>query len=103
MTEVTEEDIQAAIQADKRFAKIHMAVSVAAELRDSNSVRLFLAALRKEAEDALEAFAYVNVANPMEIMPLQVRVRSIVFLNRTIEELMNSAKNAEAELIEDSE
>lgn len=99
MAEVTDEDVKAAIQADKRFALINMASAVAAELRDCEGLKIFLMALRKEAEDALVEFADANIANPIEIMPLQVRVRSIVFLNRTIEELMNSARNAEDHLM----
>lgn len=102
MTEVTEEDIQAAISADKRFALIHMSAALAAELRDSKALHLFMASLRKEAEDALVEFADANIANLHEIMPLQVRVRAVVFLNRTIEELMAASRNAEAQLMNES-
>jgi hypothetical protein len=102
MTEVTQEDIAAAKASDKRYALIDMSAIVAAELRDSKALHLFMAALRKEAEDAIFEFADANVANPQEIMPLQVRVKAIVFLNRTIEELMNSAANAADHVINES-
>lgn len=102
MTDVTQEQIQAAIASDRRFALIEMASALAAELRDSKALHVFLMALRKDAEDALVDFADANIANAHEIMPLQVRVRTIVFLNRTIEEIMNSAKNAEDHLMNES-
>ena len=98
--EVTQDIIDAAVSADKRFALIEMAASVAAELRDSNALKIFIMALRKEAEDAIEAFGDANIANTHEIMPLQVRVKALLFLNRTIEELMAAAKNAAEQLIE---
>jgi hypothetical protein len=101
MTEVTQEQIQSAIMSDKRYALISMAAAVAGELRDSKALHIFMMALRKEAEDALVEFADANIANSHEIMPLQVRVKTIVFLNRTIEELLNAAKNAEDHLMND--
>jgi hypothetical protein len=100
VVEVTQADIDAAKLADKRFALIEMSVAMAAELRDSAALRVFMAKLRRDAEDALVEFADANIANPHEIMPLQVKVQAIVFLNRTIEELMNAARNAEAQLNE---
>lgn len=103
MTEPTREQIEAAIASDKRFAVIHMGASVAAELRDSNGLKLFLAGLRQDAEDALVAFADANVADLAEIVPLQVRVKTIVFLNRTIEQLLAQAATAEQQLLSESE
>lgn len=102
MTEVTQEDIQAAILSDKRYAIIDMSAAVAGELRESAGLKLFLASLRKEAEDALVEFADANVANLSEIVPLQVRVKSIVFLNRTIEQLLIQGNKAEFEVTQES-
>lgn len=102
MVEVTQEHIEAAKASDKRFALIQMSSAMAAELRDSKALHVFMMALRKEAEDALVEFADVNIANPHEIMPLQVKVRAVVFLNRTIEELMTASRIAEAQLLEES-
>ena len=102
MVEVTQEHIDAAKAADSRFAIIQNAAAVAAELRDSSALRFFMASLRREAEDALVEFADANIANLQEIMPLQVKVRAVVFLNRTIEELMAASKIAEAQVLEES-
>lgn len=103
MTEVSQEQIDAAIFTDKRFAIIDMAAAVAAELRDSSALGLFMASLRREAEDALVAFADANIANVSEIVPLQVRVQAVVFLNRTIEQLLAKAKVSEEQLISENE
>lgn len=99
MSEPTPEQIQEAIFTDKRFAVIDMAAALAAELRDSKALHLFLASLRKEAEDALVAFADANIANVAEIVPLQVRVQTVVFLNRTIEQLLAQAKVCEEQIL----
>ena len=103
MSEPTREEVEAAIANDRRFAVIDMGAAVAAELRDSNGLKLFLASLRREAEDALVEFADANIANMTEIVPLQVKVRSIVFLNRTIEQLMAQAATAEQQILSESE
>lgn len=99
MTEPTNEQIQDAIANDKRFAAIDLGVSLASELRDSRALSVFLSALAQEAQDALVEFADVNIANPQAIIPLQVRVRAVVFLNRTIEEVLNTARAAEAHVM----
>ena len=102
MTEPTVEQIQDAIANDKRFAAIDMGVALATELRDSRSLAIFLSALAQEAQDALVAFGSANPADPAAIMPLQVRVRAMLFLNETIEQVLNTAKLAEQHVLAES-
>jgi len=93
--EPTPEQIEEAIAHDKRFAMIDLGITLAAELRDSKALNIFINALAQEAQDCLVAFGDANVAQPTEIMPLQVRVRALLFLNRTIEDVFAQAKAAE--------
>ena len=92
MTELTPEELQEIIGSDKRFLAIDIGAQMAAELRDSRALSMFLTALAQEAQDCLVEFSELPVADPLKVMPLQVRVRALMFLNRTIETILETAK-----------
>jgi hypothetical protein len=96
VSEVTQDDIDAAKARDARFRAIDLSVTVAAELRDSVALRAVLEACRGDADKAMREFAICNPADHMLVAGLQARVFRLYALERTFNFIEDTGKAAEA-------
>lgn len=95
MSEVSDELIEFAKLRDTRFAILSQAIAVEADLRDNVTIKAMMAAIRADAEQAMEDLAEVSPADALSISLHLVKIRTLVYTRRTLNTILRNGAAAE--------
>ena len=80
---------------DSRFAILAHAIAVEADLRDNVTIKALFAAIREDAERAMEQLSETSPADVNAISLLLVRISTIVYIKRALNTIMTRGQVAE--------
>lgn len=95
---VSPQTISEAVARDQRFAVLQHAIAVETDLRDNETIKAIMAAVRADADQAFEDLADVSPENKDSIAVLLVRVRTLVYIRRTLQAILRRGQVAEQSL-----
>lgn len=90
--------IAAVVSRDQRFAALHQAIAVEADLQSNATIRAFTAAIRANADVAMLELADMSPLDTAAVSAAMVKIKAYVELKRMIEFILNRGRNAEAEI-----
>lgn len=96
MNDITPELIEFAKLRDTRFAVVSRAIAVETDLRDNHTIQILMSAVRADAEKAMEEIAEASPADTMLISTLLVKIRTLVYVRRTLNTILRMGAEAEA-------
>ena len=96
--DISPEVIEAAKLRDGRIRQIDETLAIEAELRDSVALKALLAQYQKDADAAFLELAEVSPADQTAIAGLLVKVRSLVYIHRSLNYILNRGHAAMAEV-----
>ena len=92
------EDIEHIKSRDARFRVFGEALAIEGDLRDNATIKAILAASWAEANGAIEELAEVSPTDIDAISKLLVKVRSAVYIRRSLNAILMRGKVAEADI-----
>lgn len=90
--------IALAVSRDQRFAALHQAIAVEADMRDNATIRALTAAIRADAELAMAELADTSPVDAKAVSLIATRVRAYTSLKRYIETILTRGKIAEQDI-----
>ena len=89
------EAIAEALARDTRFAVLAQAIAVEGDLRDNETIKALLAAVRADADQAMDDIALTSPEDKVRIADLFVRVRTLVFVRNCLDTVIRRGQAAE--------
>lgn len=89
------------IATDSRFAAISRAIAIETDLRDNETIKAILGAVWKDSVQAMEELAETSPADLESISLLLVKVKTQVYIRRTLNAIINQGRAAEASVLAD--
>lgn len=83
---------------DGRFRVLDEALAVAAELRDSVALKTLIRGIEGEAQDCMDELAEVSPTDVNAVSKLLVKVRTAVYMRRSLNAILMRGKVAEADI-----
>lgn len=99
MSDYPEDLIAAAIAADSRFARISRAIAIETDLRDNESIKAIMEAVWRDSVQAMEELSETSPADLKEISLLLVKIRTQVYIRRTLNVILNQGRAAEESVL----
>lgn len=103
MSDLTPDQLDALKSRDSRFAVLAEAIAVEADLRDNPTIKLLMAAVRQDADAAMEELADLSAADPVAMHKALVNVKTLVYIRRTLNALLQRGQVAELEIRQEDE
>jgi RNase P/RNase MRP subunit POP5 len=92
---LTPDDIDRLKSRDTRFAALHLAIELEHELKNSLAVRSIMAAVRADADAAMETLATVSPADQHAVALHLVQVSTLVYIRRVLDRILRAGSAAE--------
>ena len=93
---LTPEQLDTIRSRDSRFAAIGRAIAIEADLRDNETIKALLGAVRADMEAGLDELADLSPGDPMAVAAALVKVRTFVWVRRTLNLILQHGAAAEA-------
>jgi hypothetical protein len=84
-----------AVARDQRFAVLAQAIAVETDLRDNETIKAIMGAIRADADQAMEELATTSPADQSAIALLLVRISTLVYIRRTLNIVIRRGQAAE--------
>jgi hypothetical protein len=88
---------------DTRFAMLEQAIAIEADLRDNPTIRAIMTAIRADADQAMEDLAETSPNNTESISLHLVKIRTLVYVRRTLDGILKRGHVAEQAIRADDE
>lgn len=95
---VTPEYIEAMKSRDSRFAMVERAIAIETDLRDNQTIKAIIGAIKADADQAMEDLADLSPADTVAVSGALVRVRTLVYMRRTLNAILQRGAVAEQSL-----
>lgn len=95
MSDSPEDHISEAVARDRRFAAVAKMLNVQKELRDSETLKALMGAVRQDADKAMDDLADTSPADQAAIALLLVKVSTLVYIRRTLNVIFQHGRAAE--------
>ena len=86
------EQIEAAKSRDSRLRLVDAGFSIQADMRDNETVRAILAAVQRDADQAMDEMADLSPADIVAVSRMLVRVQTQVFIRRALMEVIQRSE-----------
>ena len=80
---------------DTRFAILSRAIAVEGDLRDNETIKAIMASVREDADRAMDDLAEASPADQVGLAALLVRVKTLVYIRRTLNTILGQGLAAE--------
>ena len=87
--------VDEAMARDSRFAALGLAIALETDLRENDTIKVIMAAVRADADTAMDDLADMSPADTVGIAAALVKVRTLVYIRRTISTILNRGNAAE--------
>jgi hypothetical protein len=88
---------------DTRFSVLAEAIAVETDLRDNVTIRALMGAIRQDADQAMEDLAETSPNNTESISLHLVKIRTLVYVRRTLDSILKRGHVAEQAIRADDE
>src|SRR6185312_6163277 len=95
---VTPADIEAAKLRDSRFTEVARAVAIQTDLRDNETIRSLLAAVKKDADGAMRTLADLTPTDCGAVSKALVKIQTLVYIRDTLDHILRRGDLAIASL-----
>jgi hypothetical protein len=90
--------VEQAKSRDTRFSILATSIAVEADLRDNETIKAIMAAIRADADRAMDEISDISPGDTVAISQHLVKIRSFVYLRRTLETILTRGRIAEQEI-----
>lgn len=87
-----------AARIDPRFEAVAKMIPIESELRDSASLKALLSAVRADGEEAMKELAEVSPTNLDAVSSLLVKIRTLVYMRRVLDNILCQGAAAESSI-----
>jgi hypothetical protein len=88
---------------DTRFARIHHALGIQADLRDNDTIKAIMGAVRFDADAALDELVDLAPTDVNAISAALVRIRTLVYIRRTISNILTQGDHAQRSIMDEDQ
>jgi len=95
-SQLTPDDIERLKSRDRRFSVLAQAIAIEQDLRDSPAIKAIMAAVRADADQAMEELADTSPHDTVTMSLHLVKIKTLVYMRRTLNTILRQGSAAEA-------